>query len=89
MKEKKKKPKDRRGKTKGFMAWFKSGAKIKRWIFLILVGIALACYGFAETLVLETLTFGEIAKIVLKNMINNICYIINNIQKKNIKNYKI
>ena len=65
MKEKKKKPKDRRGKTKGFMAWFKSGAKIKRWIFLILVGIALACYGFAETLVLETLTFGEIAKIVL------------------------
>ena len=65
MKEKKKKPKDKRGKTKGFMAWFKSGAKIKRWIFLILVGIALACYGFAETLVLQTLTFGEIAKIVL------------------------
>ena len=31
----------------------------------------------------------KIAKIVLKNMINNICYIINNIQKKNIKNYKI
>ena len=38
---------------KGFFEWFKSGTKMKRWILLILVGIALACYGISEIIVSE------------------------------------
>ena len=49
---------------KGFFTWFKSSTKIKRWIFLILIGIVLACYGFAQILVINELSFEEIGKIV-------------------------
>ena len=48
----------------GFFKWFKSGAKIKRWIFLMLLGIALACYGMAKILVTKEMGFIELAKIV-------------------------
>mgnify|MGYP002967254810 CR=1 FL=1 len=37
----------------GFMQWFKSSNKMKRWMFLILIGIILMCYGIAETLILK------------------------------------
>ncbi len=36
---------------KGFLRWFKGSTKIKRWIFVVLVGIALVCYGFSKILV--------------------------------------
>ena len=49
---------------KGFMQWFKSSTKMKRWIFLILIGILLACFGMAEVLVLKEITFKEVGKIV-------------------------
>ena len=49
---------------KGFFTWFKSSTKIKRWIFLILIGIILTCYGFAQILVVNELSFTDIAKIV-------------------------
>lgn len=49
----------------GFFKWFKSGAKIKRWIFLMLVGIVLVCYGIAKILVTDEIGFGELAKIVI------------------------
>lgn len=49
----------------GFFKWFKSGAKIKRWIFLMLVGIVLVCYGIAKVLVTNEMSFGELAKIIL------------------------
>ena len=48
----------------GFMQWFKSSTKMKRWMFLILIGIILACYGIAEVLVLKEMSFQEVAKIV-------------------------
>jgi len=32
----------------GFMQWFKGSSKLKRWMLLILIGVALACYGTAE-----------------------------------------
>ena len=35
---------------KGFFRWFRSSAKMKRWMLLILIGIVLACYGMAEIL---------------------------------------
>lgn len=50
---------------KGFMQWFKSSNKMKRWMFLILVGILLACYGLAEILVLKEISFQEVGKVVV------------------------
>lgn len=48
----------------GFMQWFKASNKMKRWMFLILVGIVLACYGLAEILVMKEISFQEVGKIV-------------------------
>ena len=52
-------------KMNGFFKWFKSGAKIKRWIFLMIVGIVLVCYGMAKILVTNEMGFKELAEIVL------------------------
>ena len=49
----------------GFMQWFKSSNKMKRWIFLILIGIILMCYGIAEILILKEISFEELAKIIV------------------------
>lgn len=50
---------------KGIMQWFKSNSKLKRWMLLILVGILLICYGIAQILVSEEMTFKDIAKIII------------------------
>ncbi len=50
---------------KGFLQWFKSSSKMKRWIFLILVGIILACYGLAKILVMKEMSFQEVGKVVV------------------------
>lgn len=52
-------------KMNGFMQWFKSNNKMKRWMFLILIGIILMCYGIAETLILKEMSFAELAKIIV------------------------
>lgn len=49
---------------KGFMHWFKSSNKMKRWMFLILVGIILSCYGLAKILVMKEISFQEVGEIV-------------------------
>ena len=49
----------------GFIKWFDSKSKLKRWMLLILVGIALTCYGIAEILVLKEMSFSELAKIII------------------------
>lgn len=49
---------------KGFMQWFKASNKMKRWIFLILIGIMLACYGLAEILVMKEISFEEVGKVI-------------------------
>lgn len=49
----------------GLMQWFKSSNKMKRWIFLILIGIILACYGLAKVLVMKEITFQEVGKVIL------------------------
>ena len=48
----------------GFMHWFKSSTKMKRWIFLILIGIILCCYGIAEILVMREISFQEVGKVI-------------------------
>ncbi len=49
---------------KGFFKWLKNSSKMKRWMFLILIGILLACYGIAEILVLKEMSFVQVGKIV-------------------------
>lgn len=49
----------------GFMQWFKSKNKMKRWMFLIVIGILLACYGLAEILVMKEISFQEVGKVVV------------------------
>ena len=48
----------------GFLHWFKSSNKMKRWMFLILIGILLSCYGMAEIIVLKEISFQEVGKII-------------------------
>lgn len=50
---------------KGFMQWFKSSNKMKRWMFLILIGILLACYGLAKILVMKEISFEDVGKVVV------------------------
>lgn len=49
---------------KGFFNWFKQSAKMKRWLFIILLGIVLTCYGISNVLVLNEVSFEEIFKII-------------------------
>ena len=51
-------------KMNGFMQWFKSSSKMKRWMFLILVGIILACYGLAKILVMKEISFTDVGEVV-------------------------
>ena len=50
---------------KGFIEWFRPNARIKRWIFLILVGIILACYGISTIIVSEELEIAQLLLIIL------------------------
>lgn len=50
---------------KSFFEWLKNSTKIKRWIFLILIGMILACYGFAQILVLDKLVLTDLVRIVV------------------------
>ncbi len=49
---------------KGFFKWFKNNVRIKRWIFLILIGIVLACAGISKLFVAKTISFIGIAKVI-------------------------
>lgn len=54
---------------KGFLKWFKNESKMKRWIFLIILGILLACYGMMKLLTGRELEFIDLAKIVISFVI--------------------
>lgn len=54
---------------KGFFSWFKSEAKMKRWILLILIGVILSCYGMSNLLVSKELGFSSLAQIILSFVI--------------------
>ena len=49
---------------KGLAHWFKSSNKMKRWIFLILVGMIFVCYGIAKILITKEISFIDVGKIV-------------------------
>ena len=61
---------------KGFFEWFKSSTKMKRWMFLILIGIILTCYGLSELLVMKELSFIEVGKIIAIFVLGFTCTII-------------
>lgn len=44
--------------------WFKSSKKMKRWMFLAIVGVILVCYGIAKMLVTNELDFKSLALMV-------------------------
>ena len=50
---------------KGFFEWLKPSAKMKRWIFTILIGVILSCYGLAEVIVMKELLFSEVLKVII------------------------
>ena len=50
---------------KGILHWLKSGSKMKRWIFLILLGIVLTCYGIAKILVEKEMQFVDAGKVII------------------------
>ena len=72
---------------KSFLEWFKSSAKIKRWMFLIIVGLALVCYGFTKVLTTEEMEFVDLAKIVVIFVLGFVSVVIGIIfiQKRNLE----
>ena len=61
---------------KGLLHWFKSSTKMKRWMFIILIGIILTCYGIAEILVLKEISFTEVGKIILIFVAGFMCIVL-------------
>lgn len=49
---------------KKFLKGLNDKTKVIRWLILVVIGMVLACYGFAEILVLERLEFSDIIKII-------------------------
>ena len=61
---------------KGMAHWLKSSSKMKRWIFLILVGIVLTCYGIAKILVQKEMEFIDAGKVVVILVIGFTCIVL-------------
>ena len=49
---------------KSFLEWFRGSTKVKRWIFLILLGVILTCYAFTKVFVNEEMDFFELGQII-------------------------
>ena len=61
---------------KSFFEWFKSSTKVKRWMFLIIVGIVLVCYGFSKVLVTDELRFTELANVIFLFVLGFVCVVL-------------
>ena len=49
---------------KGFLSWFRSSTKLKRWMLLILVGIGLTCYGVSKFILMKEMSFMDMGIII-------------------------
>ncbi len=49
----------------GFLRWFKSNSKMKRWLLLVVVGILLSGYGISLLLVEKELDFSQLFRIII------------------------
>lgn len=64
---------------KGFLKWFNNGAKMKRWMLLILIGIFLVAYGMVILLTGKELAMIDIFKIIGSFVIGFMMVIIGNV----------
>ena len=60
---------------KKFLNWFKNSTKIKRWMFVILIGIVLTCFGFSKILISERLELKDLIIIISTFVIGFICFV--------------
>jgi uncharacterized cofD-like protein len=72
---------------KSFLEWFKAGTKVKRWIFLIILGMVFTCYTFAQLLTKDVVLVKDVVKIVIEFAVGFIFIIIGIvfIQKRNLE----
>ena len=49
---------------KGFFKWFKNTTRMKRWMFVILIGIILACIGISKLMIAQTISFEGVGKVI-------------------------
>ena len=49
---------------KGFFKWFKNGARMKRWMIVIILGMVLACTGISKIMVAKAISFEGVAKVM-------------------------
>lgn len=72
---------------KKFFSWFKNSTKIKRWMFVILIGIVLTCFGFSKILTSEKLELKDLIIIVSTFVIGFICFVLGiiYIQRRNLE----
>ena len=61
---------------KNFLNWFKNSTKIKRWMFLILIGIILTCFGFSKILSSERLELLDVLLVVGTFVVGFICFVL-------------
>lgn len=72
---------------KNFLNWFKNSTKIKRWMFLILIGIVLACFGFSKILSTERLELMDLLQIIGTFIVGFVCFVLGivYIQRRNLE----
>ena len=72
---------------KNFLNWFKNSTKIKRWMFLILVGIILTCFGFSKVLSSDRLELGDLLQIIITFVAGFTCFVLGivYIQRRNLE----
>ena len=72
---------------KKFLSWFKNSTRIKRWMFLILVGIVLTCFGFSKILTSEKLELIGLIEIVASFVVGFVFFVLGivYIQKRNLE----
>ena len=72
---------------KNFFSWFKNSTKIKRWMFLILIGIIFTCFGFSKVLASERLELTDLLLIIGTFVAGFTCFVIGivYIQRRNLE----
>ena len=72
---------------KKFLSWFKNSTRIKRWIFLILIGIVLTCFGISKILSSERLEITDLILIIATFVAGFTCFVLGiiYIQRRNLE----
>ncbi len=72
---------------KNFFKWLKNTTKVKRWIFLMILGAFLVCFGFSKIFVSNELGLKELAEIILSFVIGFVFFVVGIvfIQKRNLE----